>query len=187
MKMKAFSTALVLLVLASVPAVFAVNVDGTIASGEYSKQAVFDKGNFKLLWEFEGDKVFMAIVAKTPGWVAIGFNPSTVMAKSDMVLGLVKDQSDVQAVDEWSSGIFGPHAPDVDKGGKSDILSYAGTRTDDTVVFEFSRLLNTGDQLDNVIPTSGKFKVIWAYGPSLDVTAKHKKAGSATIQMEGQK
>ncbi|MEN6296581.1 MAG: DOMON domain-containing protein, partial [Rectinema sp.] len=93
MKMKAFSTALVLLVLASVPAVFAVNVDGTIASGEYSKQAVFDKGNFKLLWEFEGDKVFMAIVAKTPGWVAIGFNPSTVMAKSDMVLGLVKDQS----------------------------------------------------------------------------------------------
>lgn len=130
---------------------------------------------------------FMAIVAKTPGWVAVGFNPSAVMANADMVFGLVKDQNDVQTVDEWSSGIFGPHAPDVDKDGKSDILSYAGTWTGDTVVFEFSRLLNTGDKLDTVIPTSGKLKVIWAYGSSLDLTAKHKKAGSATIQMEGQK
>ncbi len=179
--------ALVLLFVASVPAVFAVNVDGSISSGEYSKQAVFDKGNFQLLWEFEGDKVFMAIVAKTQGWVAIGFNPSTVMANADMVLGLVKDQNNVQAIDEWSSGIFGPHSPDVDQGGTSDILSFAGTRTGDTVVFEFSRLLNTGDKFDKVIPTSGKFKIIWAYGPSLDMTAKHKKAGSATIQMEGQK
>jgi len=188
MKIKSLSLALLLLFLAGVPAVFAVNVDGVISSGEYSKQAVFDNGNYKLLWEFEGNKVFMAIVAKTPGWVAVGFNPSTVMANADMVFGLVGDQgTTAQVSDEWSSGIFGPHSPDVSQGGKSDILSFAGKRTGDTVVFEFSRLLNTGDKFDKVIPTSGKFKIIWAYGPSLQLTAKHTKAGSATIQMEGQK
>lgn len=179
--------ALALLALASVPAAFAVNVDGTVSSGEYSKQTAFDNGNYRLLWEFEGNRVFMAIVAKTPGWVAIGFNPSTVMANADMVFGIVGNQGNAQTSDEWSSGIFGPHAPDVNQGGKSDILSFAGTRTGDTVVFEFSRLLDTGDKFDKAIPISGRFKIIWAYGPSLQLSAKHTKAGSATIQMEGQK
>ncbi len=37
----------------AVPASFAITIDGAISSGEYSKQTEFDKGNFKLLWEFE--------------------------------------------------------------------------------------------------------------------------------------
>ena len=176
-----------MLFLFAVPALFAVNVDGIVSEGEYSKRTVLDNGNFQLSWEFEGDKIFMAIIAKTPGWVAIGFNPSTVMANADMVFGLVAGDGRAQALDEWSSGIFGPHTPDVDRGGRSDIISYAGTRKGDTVIFEFSRLLNTGDKFDKVIPTSGKFKVIWAYGPSLLLSAKHTKAGTATLQMEGQK
>jgi len=179
--------AFALMVFGAIPNVFAVDVDGAIANNEYSKQAVFDKGNFTLLWEFEGDKVYMAVVAKTLGWISVGFNPSTFMSNSDLVLVAIKDSQDIKVYDEWSSGMFGPHTPDTEKGGTSDILSYAGARNSDTVTFEFSRLLDTKDKYDKVIPTSGKFKIMWGYGPSLDITAKHKKAGTATLQMEGQK
>jgi len=183
--MKAKYIVIAMLFLAVGSMAFAVDVDGVLKDGEYSKEAVFDKGNYRLYWEFQDDKVFMAIVAKTPGWVAIGFEPSTVMANSDMIFGLVGEPGNVQAVDAWSSGMFGPHPPDVNQGGASSILSFAGTRTGDMVVFEFSRLLNTGDKFDKVIPVSGNFKVIWAYGPNLQFTAKHSKAGSAVLKMEG--
>jgi hypothetical protein len=166
-----------------VPSSFAVTIDGVISSGEYSKQAEFDKGNFKLSWEFEGDKVFMAIIAKTPGWISVGFNPSSFMSNSDLVLAVVKDNQDIKVYDEWSSGMFGPHVQDTEKQGTFDILSYAGSRSADMVIFEFSRLLDTKDKYDKVIITSGKFKIMWAYGPSLDMTAKHKKAGTATVEM----
>lgn len=183
MKTKYTFFALLFLVVGSMA--FAVDLDGVLKDGEYSKEVVFDKGNFHLYWEFQGDKVFMAIVAKTPGWVAIGFEPTTVMANSDMIFGLVGEPGNVQAIDAWSTGMFGPHPPDVNQGGSSSILSFAGTRTGDTVVFEFSRLLNTGDKFDKVIPVSGNFKVIWAYGPNLQFTSKHSKAGSAVLKMEG--
>lgn len=173
-----------MLVLAVGSMAFAVDVDGVLKDGEYSKEASFDKGNYRLYWEFQDDKVFMGIVAKSKGWVAIGFDPSTVMANADMIFGLVDEQGNVQAVDAWSTGMFGPHPPDVNQGGASSILSFAGTRTDDLVVFEFDRLLNTGDNMDKVIPVSGNFKVIWAYGPTLQFTAKHSKAGSAVLKME---
>lgn len=168
-------------------AAYAVDVDGVIKQGEYSKEAVFDKGNFRLLWEFQGDKIYMAIDAKTAGWVAVGFDPATVMSKSDMIFGLVGAPGNVQAVDAWSTGMFGPHPPDVDQGGSNNILSYAGQRSGDRVTFEFSRLLNTGDKFDKIIPQSGNFKVMWAYGPNLQFNSKHTKAGSASLLMEGKK
>ncbi len=183
MKLRAYVIFCMFSLFVIVPASFAVTIDGVISSGEYSKQAEFDKGNFKLSWEFEGDKVFMAIIAKTPGWISVGFNPSSFMSNSDLVLAVVKDNQDIKVYDEWSSGMFGPHVQDTEKQGTFDILSYAGSRSADMVIFEFSRLLDTKDKYDKVIITSGKFKIMWAYGPSLDMTAKHKKAGTATVEM----
>ncbi len=183
MKLRAYVIFCMFSLFVIVPSSFAVTIDGVISSGEYSKQAEFDKGNFKLSWEFEGDKVFMAIIAKTPGWISVGFNPSSFMSNSDLVLAVVKDNQDIKVYDEWSSGMFGPHVQDTEKQGTFDILSYAGSRSADMVIFEFSRLLDTKDKYDKVIITSGKFKIMWAYGPSLDMTAKHKKAGTATVEM----
>lgn len=168
-------------------ATYAVDVDGVVVPGEYPKEAVFDNGNYRLLWKVEGDKAFMAIDAKAPGWVAVGFQPTAVMANADMIFGLVDNSGKVQAVDAWATGIFGPHPPDVSQKGQDSLLSSAGKRTADRVVFEFSRLLNTGDKLDRVIPVSGSFKIIWAYGPNLQFNASHLRAGSATLAMDGSK
>ncbi|MCE5255396.1 MAG: hypothetical protein LLF89_00950 [Spirochaetaceae bacterium] len=172
-----------LLITGLVFSVHAVTMDGLVTEGEYSRQESFDKGNFKLLWLIEGDKIYFAIDAKAKGWVSIGFDPGTVMSNCDMVFGLVGEPGSVEALDTWSTGIFGPHPVDTDQGGKNDILSYAGNRDGDHVVFEFCRLLNTGDPRDKVIPTSGTLKVVWAYADKLQFTTKHSKAGSAKINI----
>jgi hypothetical protein len=166
---------------------FAVNIDGALSPGEYAREIMLDKGNFKILWQIEGETVFMAIEAKAPGWVALGFEPTNVMANADMIFGLVGEGKDVQVIDAWSSGMFGPHPPDADQGGKNNVLSFAGSRKDGKVIFEFSRLLNTGDKFDKVIPKTGNLKLIWAYGPNLKFSANHMKAGSATLPMDGVK
>lgn len=177
----------IFLLFCSLLAAHAATVDGIISEGEYSRQASFDKDNFKLYWQVEGAKVFFAIDAAAPGWVAIGFDPGTVMSSCDMVFGIVKEDGSVQAIDAWSSGIFGPHPADVDQGGKNDILVYAGARRGNRVIFEFSRLLDTGDSRDKVLPAEGPLRIIWAYATNVSFTAKHARAGSATISLGGNK
>lgn len=185
MKTRYLSFAFLMLLVGSTA--FAANIDGVLSPGEYSKTVSLDKGNFKILWKIEGETVFMAIEAKSPGWVAVGFEPTNVMANSDMIFGLVGEGKDVQAIDAWSTGMFGPHPPDADQGGKNSILSFSGLRKDGNVVFEFSRLLSTGDKFDKIIPKTGNFKVIWAYGPNLQFNASHKRAGSVVLSMDGPK
>ncbi len=71
--MKAKPLALIALLGLVGAAAYAVDVDGQLAQGEYSREASFDKGNYRLLWRIVDDKLFMAIDAKAGGWVAIGF------------------------------------------------------------------------------------------------------------------
>jgi hypothetical protein len=181
MKIKFIPVAIILLLVGST--LYGVEVDGLLSPGEYSSEAVYDKGSFRLLWEIAGDRIYMAIDSSAQGWVSIGFDPTRVMANSDMIFGIVPPEGEVQAVDAWSTGMFGPHPPDLNQGGKNDILSFAGKRNAGRVVFEFSRLLDTGDKYDKILPTSGDLKIIWAYASSLQFTAKHSRAGSATISM----
>lgn len=177
----------VMLLLAIVSAAFAAEVDGVISPAEYTRESVFDAGNYRLLWHIDGDKIFMAMDVKAPGWVAIGFEPTSVMANADMIFGMVAADGKTQAIDAWSTGMFGPHPPDTNQGGADSLIASAGTRSGDRVVFEFSRLLATGDKFDKTVPSSGSFKIIWAYGANLQFTAKHTKAGSAVLTMGPQK
>lgn len=158
-------------------------IDGLISEGEYSNSVDFDKGNFRLLWRIDQDRLDMAIDAKAAGWVSIGFDPTSIMANSDMIFCIIGSDGRLQAIDAWSSGPFGPHPADTDQGGKNSLLASAARRSGDRVVFEFSRLLETGDKLDKPIPKSGKLKVIWAYSSSLAFNSKHQKAGSAVLDL----
>lgn len=169
----------------AVSAAHAVDVDGKILPGEYAREVSFDKGSFRLLWRIAGDKIFMAIDSDAKGWVAIGFEPTRIMANSDMIFGFVETSGGVRAVDAWSTGMFGPHPADTAQGGKDSILSFAGLRSGNRLVFEFSRALDTGDKFDKIIPAAGTFKIIWAQSQSMDFNAKHSKAGSAALDMGG--
>lgn len=163
---------------------WAVDIDGRIGPAEYAFSQVLAKDIFTLHWRIEGDRIHLAMEALSKGWVSVGFDPGAVMARSDMLFGLVAEGGKTEAVDAWSTGTFGPHPPDVDQGGKGDLLAWAGSRAGDRVVFECTRLLDTKDKFDKVIVPGAEMKLIWATGRDLVFTSKHAKAGSAKLRFE---
>jgi|DewCreStandDraft_4_1066084.scaffolds.fasta_scaffold00684_50 hypothetical protein len=163
---------------------FGQSVDGIVKKSEYARQVSADNGNVVIAWTIKDDRVFFGLDFKAKGWIAIGFDPTSVMANADMVFGMVPESGPVEAIDAYSTGTFGPHPPDAQLGGAPSVLQFAGSRQGDRIHFEFVRLLKTGDRYDKDIPSAGKLKIIWAYGPSMSFTAKHSKAGSVTVTME---
>jgi len=178
---------LMLLSLVALSSLHAADIDGRIEQGEYPSSQILKKDVFTLHWRVDGDRIHMAIEATSRGWVAVGFDPEAVMSKSDMIFGFVGTDGRTTAMDAWSTGMFGPHPADTDQGGSNDILAYAGARTGDKVVFEFTRLLDTKDRSDKIIAMDKAMKVIWATGPDGTSTSRHDKVGSAKVAFGGTK
>jgi hypothetical protein len=167
----------------SLPMAFGQTIDGKIDSGEYALEAEFDGGDYVLCWRIQGDKVVFAIDAKTAGWVSLGIDPEQVMDKADMVFGWVNESGEAMVVDAFSTGETGPHPPDTELGGSSDILEFAATEQDGVTTIEFSRSLSTGDRYDKDVPKEGNLKIIWAYGYSDDFEDFHSAAGYGTLDV----
>ena len=161
----------------------AQKVDGVVGPGEYPHTVSFADGKFVLSWKMGTKSIFFAVDAEAPGWVALGFNPTSVMDQADMVFGLVGQDGSVKAIDAFSTGVFGPHPEDTALGGTNDVKRFAGKRTGNRVVFEFVRALDTKDKFDKPIPANGDLSLIWAYGSSLDFNSPHVKAGSEIINL----
>ncbi len=157
--------------------------DGVISQGEYAHTASFGDDKFVLHWSLSANSVSMGIDAESPGWVAIGFDPVTIMDKADMIFCSVGKDGRVKTMDAFSTGVFGPHPDDVALGGKNDLRRTAGRRSGERIVFEFVRRLDTKDKFDKPIPASGGLKLIWACGESDDFESHHIKAGSEILDL----
>ena len=175
------SILVVLLILGSAFAVSAVDIDGTIAQGEYANHSSLAGDDFILHWAITGDSAHFAVQARTLGWVALGIEPTQAMAEADMIFGWVDSEGTAGALDCYSTGLFGPHPSDEELGGQQHILAFAGTEQDGVTTFEFSRALEAGDAYDKILPQEGGLRIIWAFSDSDDRLDPHKRRGSATI------
>jgi hypothetical protein len=166
-------------------AVFAVDLDGKIADGEYADSLVFANGEFVLFWSLDQEAAHFAIRARTAGWVALGIEPIQAMDQADMVFGWVSDDGTVNALDCFSTGLFGPHPQDEELGGTADLLGFAGSEQDGVTSFEFSRPLDSGDSYDKPLSSEGEVKIIWALGNSDNNQAPHIRRGGGTLTLTG--
>ena len=153
--------------------------DGVIGDNEYAKMQQF--GELEVYSRIDGDKVRMALKAKTNGYLAIGFEPAQRMQDADIILGFVKDGKATVA-DMFSTGPTGPHPPDDQQGGKNDVTVFGGSNKDGVTVIEFERKLDTGDAKDKVIKT-GDNKVIWAISEEAAFSGKHPKRGGGVLKL----
>ena len=153
--------------------------DGVIDPGEYAKTSSY--GNVELHWSSDEVYVYIAMRAKTTGWVALGIQPGSAMKNADMVMGLVKEGV-AEVRDHFSTGTYGPHKEDTALGGTDDIIEFSGKEEDGFTIVEFKRKLNTGDKYD--IPLSkGENKIIWAYGSQEEFDVKHATRGYGEIEL----
>jgi cytochrome b561 len=174
-----------LLILGSVAFVYAVDVDGDIADGEYQGSLSLAGGDFLLYWEAAEKTAHFGIRAQTQGWVCLGIEPTRVMAEADMIFGWVDAGGTAGALDCYSTGLFGPHPPDEELGGQQHLLAFAGREQGGVTTFEFSRVLETGDTYDKPLSREGKYKIIWATGVSDGYLDPHNRRGSAVILLTG--
>jgi len=164
------------------PAAGLPTVDGVISAGEYASSQTYDRGDFEVWWTIGGGDLYMAMKAKTAGFVSIGIQPGSMMKNADIVFGFVKDGT-ATAVDTFSTGSFGPHPADAELGGTDDIKAFAGTEQGGYTVIEFVRALDTGDSYDKSL-APGANKIIWAYGRSDNVDDKHSTRGYGEVVIE---
>ena len=156
-------------------------VDGRVAPGEYAFNASFEGGHFELHWTMLGDRIQLAISARTTGWLALGLEPTKMMQGADMVIGWWNSTTDFQIVDAYSTGLTGPHPPDTELGGTYDILTYLATQENGTTTLELTRLLDTKDRFDHVIRTDGDMHIIWSTSDSKEFDQKHSHKGLGVV------
>jgi len=160
-------------------------IDGIISDTEYDLYTIFSDGDYKLYWEKNGSEIFFGMIGKTTGWVSLGINPSLMMLDADMIFGWVNSNGTVEVIDAYATGPMGPHPPDNELGGTSDILEFNGTEVDGVTTIEFKRLLATSDSYDQPLPSTEDVKILWALGSSDSFDAPHVKKGSALWNIEG--
>jgi hypothetical protein len=172
-------------ILTLVPATVTADngVDGMIEEEEYPLSVSLGNGHFKMYWEVQDDIIKMGISAEATGMVAIGWEPSRRMLDADMIIGF-RGGSEFELHDTISVGETGPHPDDVDEGGTYDILEYMMTEVGGVTTIEFTRLLDTGDDMDNPIPSTGVVKFIWATSESDDFATYHARRGTAEVNIE---
>jgi hypothetical protein len=156
-------------------------VDGVVKVGEYDHSTVLGNGLYTLSWTVASDTAWFGIQATTTGWVALGIDPEIAMNGADMVFGWVSGGK-ATVLDQYSTGMFGPHPDDTSLGGTTDILFSGGSEQAGTTTIEFSRKRVTGDKYDKPVPASGNLKIVWAIG-NADGISPHAAKGSATINV----
>jgi hypothetical protein len=152
-------------------------IDGLIYEGEYVKSksiGLFE--SYKIYWSSDESFIYMALEAKTNGWIAIGFQPDDGDKKRnvDFILGYVAN-GETFIFDMFSEKDEGPHRLDEGLGGSNNILEFSGTETNGYTYIEFIRALNTGDPYDYII-SAGSIDILWAYSleDSLYTKEPHK-------------
>ncbi|MEE9192697.1 MAG: DOMON domain-containing protein [Candidatus Aerophobetes bacterium] len=161
-------------------------IDGIVEEQEYPQKLELEKGMFNISWKNDREFLYMALKAKTIGWIAIGFEPTSRMKDADMIFGWVED-GQTTLLDLYSTGSTGPHPPDLELGGTDDILEFEGSEEDGYTTIEFKRKMDTGDKYDKVLVPGQTLNFIWAMASLDSFNRKHNilnRQAKLTLQKE---
>lgn len=157
------------------------NPDGnnpvTDSDGFYSASA----GGVTFKWKYDGADIDCKVSAPTLGWVAVGFEPSSMMLGADIMLGYYSAGA-VTMRDDYGSALTS-HTPDTSNGGTNDILNASGTESAGVTEITFRRAVNTGDPNDKVLTQGVSRKIIMSYGSTDDFSLQHASRGAVTLVM----
>ena len=162
-------------------------IDGIVEEDEYPQKLELGRGRFIILWKNDHEFLYMALKAKTMGWLSIGFEATSRMKDADMIFGWVDDGQAI-LLDLYSTGSIGPHPPDEELGGRNDILEFEEIEENSYTTIEFKRKMNTGDKYDKVLLPGQRLNFIWAIATYDSFNSKHNiLSGQARLTLEVEK
>lgn len=141
---------------------------------------------FTFTWEqspVSEDLLIISVTAPATGWVAVGFEPSTYMENSNLIIGYV-DQDIPSVRDDFGTGPV-THDADVNLGGTSDVNVISGSETSGETTISFSLPYDSGDIYDKPLAEGNTYTFIFAYGAdgSDDFTSSHVWAETASFEL----
>ena len=111
------------------------------------------------------ETILIGLETTSSGWAAIGFESTSRMKDADILFGGAENGVPYM-FDMFSTGPAGPHPPDTELGGTSDITEYNAKEQAKGTVVEFSRKTDTGDAYDKVLTPGAEITIIWAQANS---------------------
>lgn len=158
-------------------------IDGILSQNEYTNYLSLSNNDFQIYWKIVEDQVYILMIGRTKGYVALGINPTIKAGDADYIIGYVKDNKAV-VLDYYAPERHSAHTLDEKLGGKNDILEFAGREDKDFTYIEFRRKLNTGDKYDKIFPNSGKLTIVWALGNEDEPSSMHFKRGYGELNIK---
>ena len=135
-----------------------------------------------LQWRVEGENITVQMTAPTTGWVAVGFDPTRMMADANMIIGYVAN-GELSIADDYGTGNT-VHGRDTDNGGTDNIIEAEGTEENGRTKITFTIPLDSGDVTDRPLAVSESYKVIVAYGPDGEDNFDAYHAARGSLEME---
>jgi len=121
------------------------------------------------------------LTGQTTGWVAVGFNPTSVMQNANFIIGYVSG-TNAQIRDDWGTSNTS-HASDTSLGGTSNVSLTTGTESGGSTMLHFTIPLNSGDQYDRPLAVNQSYQIILARGTADNYTGMHSDANYAQISL----
>lgn len=137
--------------------------------------------NFNLKYKIIGSDLYCILSAETNGWLAVGFNPESMMRGANFIIGWVNG-STAQIRDDYGVSLT-THDADINLGGSSDITLLNYSETGQTTTLHFKLPLNSGDAKDTVLLDNGVYPVIFASGAADDFSSMHVNTGMINIDL----
>lgn len=124
------------------------------------------------------------VSAATTGWVAVGFDPSSVMRNANIIIGYVSGGNPMIR-DDWGTSNTS-HASDISLGGSSNVTLVQGTESAGTTMLHFLIPLDSQDQYDKDLAIGQTYNIILARGANNadNYTGQHTGAGFASITLQ---
>lgn len=122
------------------------------------------------------------MTASTGGWVAVGFNPTSVMRNANFIIGYVSGGTG-NIRDDWGTSNT-THVSDVSLGGQNNVTLVTGTESAGSTMLHFTIPLSTTDQYDRNMQIGQTYPIILAKGSSDNYTAQHNDAGYASVTIQ---
>jgi hypothetical protein len=156
--------------------------DSTAAKAKETPYTTVKTGKFTFAYKVDGADLHAQVAYPTKGWVAVGFNPTSMMKGANVIMGALANGKTISS-DEFGVSDVG-HKPDTAIGGKNNILAADCTQANGTTTFSFTIPLDSGDPKDVKLVAGAKIKVILAAGPSANFKEHHIDIAKTTITLQ---
>lgn len=143
--------------------------------------SVVNTNGFSLKYKVDGADLHCKLSTSTSGWVAVGFNPSSMMKDANLIIGYVSNNTANIRDDFGVSNT--EHSADISIGGTSNVTLISGSESNGTTLLEFKIPLNSGDPKDRALALNQSYPIIFAKGSSDDYTSLHTGVAFSSITL----